>query len=161
MNSSDPKSRFHEQTVVDESLCAERGHMSACVWLSIRSVCEEWFSLMIQGERRGSLKEKFIQKADHRPELWLTSSWWCYRMTLFKVGQKQQIRSFRSLINQLIIFIFHSDLVKAKDKYPRNLLTSQDRKQLFSAIKKRKLGGGKFIFGTLGLEFFLEKWLKE
>lgn len=70
-------------------------------------------------------------------------------MTLFKVGQKQQIRSFRSLINQPIIFIFHSDLIKAKDKYPRNLLTSQDRKQLFSAIKKRKLGGKNFIFGTL------------
>lgn len=161
MNSSDPKSRFHEQTVVDESLCAERGHMSACVRLdSILSVCEEWCSLMIQGERRGSLKEKFIQKADRRPELWLTSSWWFYRMTLFKVGQKQQIRSFRSLINQPIIFIFHSDLVKAKDKYPRNLLTSQDRKQLFSAIKKRKRGKI-FIFGMLDLEFFLEKWLKE
>lgn len=140
----------------------ERPHecVRACVWLSIRSVCEEWCSLMIQGERRGSLKEKFIQKADRRPELWLTSSWWCYRMTLFKVGQKQQIRSFRSMINQPIIFIFHSDLVNAKDKYPRNLLTSQDRKQLFSAIKKRKLGEKNFIFGTLDLEFFLEKWLK-
>lgn len=147
MNSSDPKSRFHEQTVVDESLCAERGHVSACVWMSILSVCEEWCSLMIQGERRGSLKEKFIQKADRRPELWLTSSWWFYRMTLFKVGQKQQIRSFRSLINQPIIFIFHSDLVKAKDKYPRNLLTSQDRKQLFSAIKKRKQGGKSLFLG--------------
>lgn len=71
-------------------------------------------------------------------------------MTLFKVGQKQQIRSFRSLINQPIIFIFHSDLVKAKDKYPRNLLTSQDRKQLFSAIKKRKQGGGNLYFWDAG-----------
>lgn len=30
MNSSDPKSRSHEQTVVDESWCALRGNMRAC-----------------------------------------------------------------------------------------------------------------------------------
>ena len=57
MNSSDPKSRSHEQTVVDESFCALRGDMRA------REFCSsEWCCVMIQGERRETLKGQFIQK---------------------------------------------------------------------------------------------------